>query len=176
MDSLYGLTDMPSCDECDDVNYDGGGWPGSGVASTKREIVEDEDDLWWLDEDENDNGHFLAKRPSGTATKSYKEVTVCGDSLKIGGNGKYPAFPAAASWPWDGIENNKYSAVSAYWGNTSADCADWSTGQLTTADERNTPTGRFRAAYDSKFLFFLTSVVFEEVNPGLCLLTSACLS
>lgn len=171
MDYTYGLTDMPGCDECDDVNNDGGGWPGTESTLKMRGPGSGEDDeetLWWLDDDEDatpsdDSGHFLAKRPSGTATKSYKDVTVCGDVVHIGGNGKYPAFPASASWPWDGIENNRYAYVSAYWGNTSADCADWSVGQLITADTRVTPTGTFRAAYDSKTMYSLT-----HSSPLLC--------
>lgn len=149
MDYVYGISDMPPCDECDDVNTDGGGWPGSG-ATSKRDIGEGSDELWWLDEDENDDGHFLAKRPSGTATRGTKKVKFCGQSYHITGEGNYPSFPASASWPWDGIENNAYADVSAYWGNTSSDCADWSVGQLATADTRNSPVGTFRADYDSK--------------------------
>lgn len=163
MDYVYGLTDLPTCDSCDDVNYDGGGWPGSDstASSTKRGIEEYEDldnDLWWLqDEDDSqvydeDETHPLGKRVAGIATKSYKNVNVCGDTVRIAGNGKYPAFPASASWPWDGIENNRYDDISAYWGNTSADCADWSVGQLNAADTRNTPSGTFRAPYDSEYI------------------------
>lgn len=160
MNWLYGIDDMPPCDVCDEVNKDGLDieWPGTQLTSTKRDAVEKDDELerlkgeaeWWLDEDEDQEENSLVERESGKATRSYKKVSVCGDSLKIGLNGRYPAFPNLPSWPWDGIESNKFADISAYWGNTSADCADWSVGRLTTADTENTPAGRFRTPYDSE--------------------------
>ncbi len=158
MDCVYGLSDMPPCSACDIVNTDGGGWPGTGSTTKKRDPSEDD----------NGDGHLLDKRAAGTATKSTKQVSVCGAALSINGNSRYPAFPAAASWPWDGIENNRYSDVSAYWGNTSADCADWSVGQLTPADTKNTPVGPLRAPYDSTLDFSLGSAGFSP-PPLWCL-------
>lgn len=168
MNWVYGLDDIPPCDVCDDVNTDGGDleWPGTGRTSTKRDAIEKDDELerlkdeaaWWLDEDEDQKGNFLAEREPGKATKSYKKVLVCTDYLKIGLNGRYPAFPNLPNWPWDGIEGNKFADVSAYWGNTSADCADWSIGQLTTADTENTPAGSFRTPYDSETSFYLMTI------------------
>ena len=158
MDYAYGLDDMPSCDDCDVVNNDGGGWPGSRTTSKKRDTIEEDENLerlqtealGSLDEGEDQESHFLAKRPAGEATLSTKAVKVCGSRIGLGTNARYPAFPEDPTWPWDGIEDNAYSDVSAYWGNTSADCVDWSVGQLTTADTENRPGGTRRALYDSK--------------------------
>lgn len=159
LDYIYGISDIPDCPDCDEPNTDGGGWPGSGLTlGQKRDLAENDDAFWLPEGASNDTGHSLVERIAGTATLSTKPVSVClprrspqSARSKANGLGRYPAFPADASYPWDGIDDGAWVDVSTYWGNTSADCADWSVGALAPADTRYIGAVQTRAPYQSEF-------------------------
>lgn len=100
-------------------------------------------------EDEDEQDHVLEKRVNGTATLSPKTVRVCGDKIRPRTAFYYPAFPADAPFPWDGIDQGRWDPISRYWGNVSASCTNWAAGQLNVADVEHTPAGIHRAKYQS---------------------------
>lgn len=124
MDYIYGYSDIPNCLSCSDED---GKWPG-GTLFSKR------DNVSTFDEDEEDEVHSLHRRAAGKATKSVKEVSVCGDRYWNAGKYRYPAFPRDASFPWDGIENGKWDSISKYWGNASDSCSNWAVTDKKPAD------------------------------------------
>ncbi len=99
------------------------------------------------------NGSNLAARKDGTATMSSKYVKICDiPKQALIAPYKYPAFPAKASFQWDGIENGKWDSIPRYWGNRSQSCDNWSTTDLQPADLRDVGGRLARAKYNSKFL------------------------
>lgn len=183
MDCVWGLRNIGECEGCNepdgkwpygdgsDTPDDGGdgegGDGGDGGESAARVDLKNST----LSRSSNSStpehdGDEENKRPgldipgqlvSGTATISTKKVSVCpgGTKKKYWGLGlyRYPAFPANAAWPWDGIDNGRWDSISRYWGNTSADCADWSVGKLQTHDSRQVGGAvPVRADYQSKLL------------------------
>lgn len=180
MDCVWGLKNIGECEGCNEPD---GTWPYGGGSSTPDDGDDGEggdggesearvalkNSTLSRSSNSSTPGHDgdgEDKRPgldipgqlkSGTATISKKEVSVCpgGTKKKHWGVGlyRYPAFPAKAAWPWDGIENGRWDSISRYWGNTSADCADWSVGKLQTRDFRQVGGAvSVRADYQSKLL------------------------
>lgn len=151
MDLAFGYDDIPDCEDC---NEDDGEWPGDSSSldslSTGETLLDD------------DFASGLARRESGKATLLTKDVTVCPDNsmdsseykFRMTGDGKYPAFPAPAGNPWDGIEQGKWDAITTYWGNKTAICSDWSTVSLANHDTaligNSTGIHTVRAKYQSK--------------------------
>jgi len=77
----------------------------------------------------------LLPRPIGKATVVAKTVLVCNDArFAMLQPYKYPAFPVSAVWPWEGIQNGKWSAITRYYGNNSDICSDWGVAALQPAD------------------------------------------
>lgn len=100
--------------------------------------------------DLGDEYHNLEERKWGEATLIAKPVKVCGSrNLMLGGEFRYPAFPADEARPWDDIQNGKWDGVARYWGNKSASCSDWSVNQLSKHDIRFPKGSAIRAKYQS---------------------------
>ncbi|KAL7815591.1 glycoside hydrolase family 18 protein [Trichoderma gracile] len=104
-------------------------------------------------EHDNERGEGLQKRIPGIATMSPKSVKICGIDSSPSSDYFYPAFPASARNPWDGIQQGRWDSISRYWGNSSADCVDWTAAQLTVADADRTPVGVFRSKYQTEHVF-----------------------
>jgi chitinase len=164
MDCIYGYSDLDDCDSCDPIPY--GTWPWDGyldISITKREISEENSgDISSDVHREVSHLHrgisHLHRRISGKATRSPKKVTVCDDRWYADEGGLYPAFPALAANPWDGIENGKWDPISRYWGNSSDSCTSWAVSRKSLADEVwvgptvSQPSGSMqRAQYQSTF-------------------------
>ncbi|KAH7309224.1 hypothetical protein B0I35DRAFT_398631 [Stachybotrys elegans] len=146
------FSDMPSCDGCNSLDLSDGGWPGGLDAfqedqATSRNIT---------DFDPEREG-----RVYGIATMSSKAVSACSRTgrfaFRLGGQGRYPAFPVNSAYPWDGIENGRWDTIPKYWGNTSLSCSNWQTTNLPQADTAwvNTPTGlrEVRDVYQTEHVF-----------------------
>jgi chitinase len=166
MDIVYGFTDIDGCwfyTDCGgppgERGYPGPIGPGLAGRSVDAEAAgisdkeqEQESELG----EEGEDPHSLEKRAWGEATLSTKDVTTCGGTtISLGRNDRYPAFPAMHNYPWEGIQNGLWDPISRYWGNTSADCADWGISARGRADTRwaNDQNGRpvqIRANYQSK--------------------------
>ncbi|RYP44871.1 hypothetical protein DL768_008713 [Monosporascus sp. mg162] len=144
MDYKWGYSDIPPCYTC---NEDVGVWPGTGVTSARSVGTEP------FEDDESNEDHWLGKRVSGIATITAKKGTVCGRKFSTLGDARYPSFPSDASWPWDGIQQGKWDSISKYWGNSSADCADWGVTKLTRADVVNIGGRSVRAKYQTEHVF-----------------------
>lgn len=56
------------------------------------------------EDSESDGDYHLQKRIPGKATLSPKLVNACGTKVSSGVKYLYPAFPASARNPWDGIK------------------------------------------------------------------------
>ncbi|PNY26741.1 Uncharacterized protein TCAP_03313 [Tolypocladium capitatum] len=155
MDWKYGYRDIGKCEGC---NPDDEQWPGS-VHLRKRQTPLHNGQVLRGKEDTNsdaeDKYHELQERVAGIATQLNKHIQVCGkQKLSLGGKYRYPAFPAPAANPWDGIENGKWDSISRYWGNSSADCSDWTVTNLRRADTRTVGPGQtFRAKYQTEHVF-----------------------
>lgn len=122
--------DIPECDTCNQDNTVDGDWPGEATSLTLTE--EDERDLnraVGLKDDGSDPD--LEERTPGKATQIEKKVKAChvqGQApFSVGGDYRYPAFPASPYSAWDGIEMGKWDSISRYWGNNSNSCSDWKT-------------------------------------------------
>jgi chitinase len=123
-------------DACEDCNGEDGQWPGFATPDRKRNIagrssgdaeqdaaadpslgsVEGDENDYDYDQDSyKDDLHSLEKRVRGTATMSDKKVSICGGKYQAPGSPyKYPAFPAAASYPWENIDNDDWETISRY--------------------------------------------------------------
>ncbi|KAG5794556.1 hypothetical protein H9Q69_006372 [Fusarium xylarioides] len=67
---------------------------------------------------------------------------------------KFPQFPQDHNKIWDGADGGIYDSISRYWGNRSADCADWSIEAKITRDRTNHPTkGRIAASYQTEHVY-----------------------
>ncbi|KAK6215153.1 chitinase [Colletotrichum tabaci] len=152
--------DMPGCDWCTKPD---GKWPGSRIP-TRRDILHNATDIIDNEKEGEEDGdneeglNFFEKRRPGFATPSTKPVSICGEKHWGVREARYPAFPADATYPWEGIENGRWDSISKYWGNGSAVCSDWSVKQLSQADTEYIDGSGIpaRSPYDR--------LVFEYVN------------
>jgi chitinase len=160
MDVSYAFSDIENCDAYSLTWNCGGpagerGYPDPIVSDPFQRSVDSEEISDELQSGESsEEPHALEKRVPGEATLSPKKVIACDLAFSLGGDDRYPAFPAMHSSPWDGIENGRWDSISRYWGNDSADCADWSISARRTADTKwaSDQTGRrvrIRANYQS---------------------------
>ncbi|KAJ6032766.1 hypothetical protein N7540_003498 [Penicillium herquei] len=136
LDYDYGYSDLSDCDECDPIPS--GEWPWEdyyNLGFYKRTVESGGVDLANFSLPLNGETSTLTKRGSGSASITHKDVTICDKLLSLRGDGQYPAFPVAANWPWDGIQNGKWDSISRYWGNSSESCTSWSVAKRATADE-----------------------------------------
>lgn len=160
MDYFWVYSDIPNCDSC---NPDDGTWPGVTIIGKRGEEVVGNDtlvgDLAWdsdaEDEEEEYGAGELSKRVYGTATISPKKVTVCGTKYWGTGNYQYPAFPAPANYPWEGIDGGVWDAISRYWGNLTADCSSWQITNRAQADtvRLGSNGATVRAKYQTEHVF-----------------------
>lgn len=156
MDQKHGYQDIPFCEDCDPPD---GSWPGDiGIIPEKRGLDLPAFPFSFISKiyDKRNDSRPETKDPqkhvSGKATRSGKKVSVCGNPYTGAAPYKYPAFPANQAFPWDGIENGIWDSISRYWGNGSADCADWSVAKLQPADRVHIGGGTIvRANYQSEF-------------------------
>lgn len=141
MDIAYkNFEDKPNCDTCNQ-QLDGD-WPGN---------VFDQRDLSTGEGDDNEY-HHLDKRVPGKASDGHKKISACKMKTRTYGQNNYPSFPSKASWPWDGIENNAWNGISAYWGNSTDFCSDWSVSRTVKHDTTRDASGFLvRANYQSMF-------------------------
>ncbi|KAJ5629565.1 hypothetical protein N7528_003222 [Penicillium herquei] len=162
MDCDYGYSDLSDCDECDPIPS--GEWPSEDyydLGFYKRTVESDGFDVANFSLPLKGETSNLTKRESGSASITRKDVTVCQEPpISLGGDGQYPAFPIAADWPWDGIQNGKWDSISRYWGNSSESCTSWSVAKRATADEVwvaptiTVPVGSMkRAQYQTEHVF-----------------------
>ncbi|KAF3480712.1 chitinase [Arthroderma uncinatum] len=164
MDLEWGLSSIEACNGCNEPD---GIWPwgfGSSTALTKRNNTTTEPDS------ENEF-HRLSERATGTATRSYKVVSVCGERFYDKGDYRYPAFSGSHSNPWEGIEFGMWDSISRYWGNTTADCENWGVTNLMNHDYRDlSGTGALlvRANYQTEHVFEgqLIGDFFEWLSKG----------
>lgn len=159
MDLKWAFDDI---DECEGCNYRDRRWPYGTPVSLPRSPLESSDspatdipNIWDGQEDDIPDlgtGGMLQKLQPGEVGISPKRVKACGRAFSLVGDYRYPAFPANHSFPWDGIQNGKYDSISRYWGNSSADCANWSVAKFQQHDLKQITTGPVRADYQSKSL------------------------
>ncbi len=146
MDFVWGYGDIPYCTTC---NPDDGVWPGSptdggGVILVKarspssssegeggRELEEELEYKEVLLERGDKGEYSILDDRAIRTTITGKDFMVCGQRFSTQGVYKYPSFPAAASRPWDVA---RWSAISAYWGNSSVVCSNWGVAKTQDAD------------------------------------------
>lgn len=173
LDQKYGYSDMKACYDC---TPDDGTWPGvvgipSHVDSSQVTDSSFEDDFA-LSDDEGDM-YLLADDKAGI---SRKKVTICSNTPYGRKDDRYPAFPAPVDRDWETMDGGKWKAISAYWGNTSSVCSDWSIDALSKAEQvfvkdNSGSTVRVRDKYQSKVVFFhlhFTNAN-EFIHSGACL-------
>ncbi|KAJ4152982.1 hypothetical protein LMH87_009497 [Akanthomyces muscarius] len=98
--------------------------------------------------------HQLVPRASGTATLGNKMGRLCSKPrVSLGGNGRYPSFPADASFPWNGIDNHRWDSIPRYWGNATGTCDDWTVKKWSTHDTRWVNGAFERAKYQTEHVF-----------------------
>lgn len=174
MNEVYGYSDI-DCPDCNPDDTSGGqNWPHASPL-IKRDTKDldhhlingSEEDGQRNNTDDVDvdigdlsaeKSQELRKRVAGTATLAVKKITVV-TGLQVSGP-KYPSFPSAPNFPWEGIQNGQWDAIDRYYGNASANCENWSVVQSVRADTELSKVGRVRAKYNSMNLF-LTCVGLE---------------
>ena len=153
MDYYWGYKDIPYCESC---NPDDGTWPG-GVSSPLKTRGEAPAPNGTLPEEADYERTRLTKRSYGKATLLHKPAKVCGSRFSsYGRDYRYPAFPAAANYPWEGIQGGKWDSISRYWGNSSSVCSNWGVTNLARADVVNLGPmngGVVRAKYQTEHVF-----------------------
>jgi chitinase len=126
--------DIPPCSTCTHLDPMGE-WPGPSVVIMKRG-----EDQSQGEEDQHDESELHSRaRTKKTIGLDYKDVKVCGDSAILKRNKdslswRFPQFFKDVTKQWDGADGGIYDSISRYWGNSSADCADWSIERRTTRD------------------------------------------
>jgi hypothetical protein len=149
--------DIGACESCDRQD---GLWPWSTffVPGPARSLAGDDPD-WHFKQgtptEEDDDAALAVAQPraSGTATISQKKVSACGQRRWATERYQYPAFPANAQWPWDGIQNNRWEDISRYWHNVSASCSNWTVGKFSEPDYLYPAGVRVRANYQTEHVF-----------------------
>lgn len=159
MDYVFGYSDIGPCEGCNE-DWDGGEYPAlrRGAPLVNRAITGGNNSEPRLSipsnpENATADSHELERRVAGIATLTERRVRFCGIPLSLGGEYRYPAFPADPSYPWDGIEAGIWDFIPRYYGNASADCSDWSVAAIQPADETDLPVGRVRAKYQTEHVF-----------------------
>lgn len=166
LDLMFGYSDMPDCDHCTPDDDSDGSWPGDLSAMNSMSLLDDDEEALdrAVDLEDDEFDPHLDKRVPGIATISQKTVTVCPSGtarsrFSVAGRYSYPAFPAPANNPWDGIENGRWDSISRYWGNTSVSCSNWAVSNLDPHDTAvvGGPNGlqRVRAKYQSTYKLLL---------------------
>lgn len=152
----WGYSDIGQCESCGLVDDDQPEDPAEDPGEDSQGISESSDleSPSWQTPNATKTSKYrdpdgtVGKAASGSPKPVSKRVVVCGEKLKGSLDSRYPPFPINPAWPWDGVLNGRYDSISRYWGNTSADCADWSVDKLTPAD---TTTAGKRRIYQSEF-------------------------
>ncbi|EXL68538.1 hypothetical protein FOPG_15425 [Fusarium oxysporum f. sp. conglutinans race 2 54008] len=149
--------DMPPCKKCTDEGVEGEAkWPGPHV---KRDRISGND----VPEDEGEGGahdhmNDLHSRAPYIYT-DWKSVKVCKEDYeyynkKRSQQFKYPQFPKDVRKVWDGAVGGAYDSIYSYWGNRSADCADWSIARNATRDQTHIGNGVFvPSAYQTEHVY-----------------------
>ncbi|KAF5594009.1 uncharacterized protein FSUBG_9582 [Fusarium subglutinans] len=146
--------DIPPCEKCtSEEDKNEAPWPGTHVKRDRisgNNVPAPKGEGW---------AHFL-KNPfsvrARTVTPGWKDVKVNGVSYappKKGNSApfKYPMFPQDVKKVWEGADGGIYDSISYYWGNTTADCTDWSLGLNKTRDMTHDPVRDWiPSAYESK--------------------------
>ncbi|KAF4414954.1 glycoside hydrolase family 18 [Fusarium acutatum] len=148
--------DMPPCEQCTDEGVKGEAeWPGPQVKRDRisgNDVPEYKGEGW---------AHFLKNlffSRARSITLGWKVVKVNNvpyfpPDLGTSAPFKYPQFPKDVKKVWEGADGGVYDPISYYWGNTSADCSDWSIGLNTTRDQTYDDVhGWIPSPYQSKFI------------------------
>ncbi|KAG5764748.1 hypothetical protein H9Q72_007164 [Fusarium xylarioides] len=151
-------SDIEHCERCtNEGDWSEEPWPGSPV---KRDRISGND----VTEHEGEaGGHDLKNDLHSRApyiNVAWKDVKVCKELYHIpnprsaSAPFKYPQFPKNANKVWDGAMGGVYDPISSYWGNSTADCADWSIGRNDTRDKTHHPTrGLIPSAYQTEHVY-----------------------
>jgi chitinase len=170
MDYVEGYNGIDCGDSC---NPDDGDWPdvpiliGLDKRTSKRSsynndnrLLGGEDGDSEIEDDEFDDGnedslYSLDARDLTTATISPKNYKVCGRKLKTSGSTRYPAFKQNPKSDWKTLDNGRWAGVSAYWGNSSAECWNWGVAKRDPYDTDNIGLTRVRSKYNGSYPSFL---------------------
>ncbi|RBR14417.1 hypothetical protein FVER53590_04351 [Fusarium verticillioides] len=149
--------DIPPCEKCtDEVDHSEAPWPGTHVKRDRisgHNVPAHEGEGWV---------RFLKNAFSvraRTITPGWKDVKVHGVSYDPPNPGnsaqfKYPKFPQDVKKVWEGADGGIYDSISYYWGNTSADCSDWSLGLNRTRDQTLDPQrGWIPSPYETEHVY-----------------------
>ncbi|KAF5647005.1 uncharacterized protein FTJAE_1836 [Fusarium tjaetaba] len=163
--------DIEPCEECyEEGDWSEAPWPGSLV---KRDRTSGND----VAEHEGDGGVYDHKNDLHSRApyinSAWKHVKVCKDLYHIpdpttvSAIFKYPQFPKDVNKVWDGAMGGIYDPISSYWGNSSAECADWSIGRNDTRDKTHHPTrGFIPSAYQNQYIMTVDGTKFPWFNPS----------
>ncbi|KAJ4124777.1 hypothetical protein NW765_014305 [Fusarium oxysporum] len=145
--------DMPPCEKCTDEGVKGEvEWPGPHV---KRDRIGGND---VPEGGAHDHKNDLNTRAS-LIYPAWKGVSVCGKRYKHirkqdSPQYRFPQFPKDVTKVWDGADGGAYDSISRYWGNSSADCTDWSIGRKPTRDQTHIGNGVFvPSAYQTEHVY-----------------------
>lgn len=148
--------DMPPCSKCtSEDDRDEEDWPGPNAILKRDQMEGDALPEKKVGGESVDHLNDLHAR-AGVVKDAWKDVYVCGKLYEAPNKRgspqyKFPQFPKDVMKVWDGVDGGIYDSISRYWGNSSADCVDWSIGAKRTRDQTHVGNGVFLpSAYQSK--------------------------
>ncbi|KAJ4094417.1 hypothetical protein NW760_012753 [Fusarium oxysporum] len=147
--------DIPPCEKCTDEGVEAEmEWPGPHVV-LKRDRIGGNDVPEGEAHDHKNDLHTRA----GLIHLGWKNVKVYDELYKppdpkTSAKYKFPQFPKDVVKVWDGADGGAYDSISRYWGNSSADCTDWSIGRKPTRDQTHIGNGVFvPSAYQTEHVY-----------------------
>ncbi|KAM0384982.1 hypothetical protein ACHAQC_011832 [Fusarium culmorum] len=151
--------DMPPCSKCtSEDDRDEEDWPGPNAILKRDQMEGDALPEKKVGGESVDHLNDLHAR-AGVVKNAWKDVYVCGKLYEAPNKRgspqyKFPQFPKDVMKVWDGVDGGIYDSISRYWGNSSADCVDWSIGAKRTRDQTHVGNGVFLpSAYQTEHVY-----------------------